>query len=462
MANSFVESPLLALFSGLLYLLCSVFIFIRARRNGFLYLLAYSEWSYIVGIGFGSIFLALGVNSDNKIYDGYILQNGLIGDYAFYHIIFFSIGMFFGAFFDKLIGVKIFDESSIESKINFSGNQVFLYRWFIFLGLSFLFIYMYLVGPITALITAAAARGGSTEGLEDASGYLFLKNIAQIGILSIVFFPFLIDQKKFKFDIFLICFYGIFLYIMTGARAAILDTVILSVLIWFSRKSLGISEMALWFFALVSFGLLFTLYGKGLSDSLFSADFNGGDVVNGEFENPFGKIIGQFIHLIYSIDAGAKYFLENGPTISKAVLLAPFGIFPGWLYSYLDLQALSWQHVDLGDNIVCLNTFSYPDAEPCTMPPYYSGVSAYLGPIVFGFVFGFVKFFVYQNIANLWYGLRLQSAKLWFPLLCFVLFSHLSLLIPNVIGLFSFFALIGCSCYVFRDFLGKFTVSNPA
>lgn len=458
--NSFVESPLLALFSGLLYLLCSLLIFVRSRRSGFFYLLAYSEWSYIVGIGFGSIFLALGVNSDNKIYEGYILQNGLISDYTFYHIIFFSIGMFFGTFIDKIAGVKIFSENSTEYAINLNGNQVFLYRGFIFLGLSLLFIYMFLVGPVTALITAATARGGSTEGLEDASGYLFLKNIAQIGALSIVFFPFVIDRKKFKFDIFLICFYGIFLYFMTGARAAILDTVILSMLIWFSRKRLGIAEKTLWFCSLVSLGLLFTLYGKGLSDSLFAAGFDGGDVVSDEIGNLFGKIIGQFIHLIYSIDAGVKYFFENGPTISKALLLAPLGIFPGWLYSYLDLQALSWQHVDLGDNIVCLNTFSYPDAEPCTMPPYYSGVSAYLGPIVFGFVFGFAKFFIYQKISNLWHRLRFQSAKLWLPLLCFIFFVRLSLLIPNVIGLFAFFALIGVSFYVFRNLLVKLAMSN--
>lgn len=450
--NSLVESPLLALFSGSLYLLCSLLVFIRVRRSGFFYLLAYSEWFYIIGLGFGSIFLALGVSSDNRIYEEYILQNGLIGDATFYHIIFFSVGMFFGAFIDKMTGIKVDSENSIKFVSHFNGNQIFLYRGFIFLGLSFLIVYMFLVGPVTALSTAAAARGGSTEGLEGASGYLFLKNLAQIGGLSIIFFPFLIDQKKFKFDVFFICFYGIFLYLMTGARAAIFDTLILAMLIWFSRKRLGVAKKTFWICCFVFLGLLFTLYGKGLSDSLFFAGFGDADVVSNEVESIFGKITGQFIHLVYSIDAGVKYFFENGSTISSALLLAPLGIFPGWLYSYLDLEALSWQHVDWVDNIVCLNTFSYPDAEPCTMPPYYSGVSAYLGPITFGFIFGFVKFFIYQKISNLWHQLRFRSEVLWLPILYFILVARLSVLIPNVIGLFSFFAFVGIIIYIFRIF----------
>lgn len=457
--NSFVESPLLALFSGLLYLFCSFLVLIRARRSGFIYLMVYSEWFYIVGIGFGSVFLALGVNSDHEIYEGYISQGGLIGDYAFYHIIFFSVGMFCGAFIDKMTGIKRFYESPTKYENNSNNSQVFLYRGIIFLGLVFLLIYTFLVGPVTALSTAAGARGGSTEGLEDASGYFFLKNIAQIGGLSIIFFPFIIDQKGFKFDIFLICFFGIFLYLITGARAAILDTLILSMLIWFSRKRLRVAEKVLWICSLAFFGLLFTLYGKGLSDYFFAASFDGADIASNEIVNFFGKFFGQFVHLIYSIDAGVKYFFENGSTISKALLLAPLGIFPGWLYSYLDLQALSWQHVDSVDNIVCLNTFSYPGAEPCTMPPYYSGVSAYLGPIAFGFVFGFVKFFIYQKISDLWHRLRFQSEKLWLPLLYFILVARLSVLIPNVIGLFSFFALIGVVFYVFRYFLVKSATS---
>lgn len=460
MVNSLVESPLLALFSGSLYLLCSLLIFIRVRRSGFSYLLAYSEWFYIVGLGFGSIFLALGVNSDNKIYEEYILQNGLIGDSTFYHIIFFSFGMFFGAFIDKMTGIKIDSENSTKFVSDLNGNQVFLYRGFIFLGLSFLVIYMFLVGPVTALTTAAAARGASTEGLEGASGYLFLKNLAQIGGFSIVFFPFLIDQKKFKFDVFIICFYGIFLYLMTGARAAILDTLIFSMLIWLSRKRLGVAAKTFWICCFVFFGLLFILYGKGLSDSLFVAGFEGADVVSNEVESIFGKFIEQFIHLVYSIDAGVKYFFENGVTISKALLLAPLGIFPGWLYSYLDLEALSWQHVDWVDNLVCLNTFSYPAAEPCTMPPYYSGVSAYLGPITFGFIFGFVKFFIYQKISNLWHRLRFRSEMLWLPILWFILVTRLSALIPNVIGLFSFFALIFAGFYFFRYLLVKLSASD--
>jgi hypothetical protein len=458
--NSFVESPLLALFSGLLYLLCSLLVFARTRKSSFFYLLAYSEYFYIVGIGFGAIFFGLGLDLDNKIYETYILQNGLISDYTFYHIIFFSIGMFSGTFIDKIVGMQISIGKVAEDSIKSNNNQVFWYRGLIFLGLIFLFIYMSLVGPVTALVTAATARAGSDEGLEGASGYLFLKNIAQIGIISIIFFPVIIDKKRFKFDVFLICFYGILLYVLTGARAAILDTIIISVLIWFSRARIGVAKKALWFFALISLGLLFTLYGKGLSDSLFAAGFGGGDVVSEEIENFYGKIIGQFIHLIYSIDAGVKYFFENGPTISKALLLSPLGVFPGWLYSYLNLEALSWQQVDLSDNIVCLNTFSYPDAEPCTMPPYYSGVSAYFGPIIFGFLFGFAKFYIYQRISRLWYQLRLQPAKLWLPLLYFIVFSKLSLLIPNVIGLFSFFTLFAIGLYACRNLLNKLSISN--
>ena len=239
---------------------------------------------------------------------------------------------------------------------------------------------------------------------------------------------------------------------MTGARAAIFDTLILAMLIWFSRKRLGVAKKTFWICCFVFLGLLFTLYGKGLSDSLFFAGFGDADVVSNEVESIFGKIIGQFIHLVYSIDAGVKYFFENGSTISSALLLAPLGIFPGWLYSYLDLEALSWQHVDWVDNIVCLNTFSYPDAEPCTMPPYYSGVSSYLGPITFGFIFGFVKFFIYQKISNLWHQLRFRSEVLWLPILYFILVARLSVLIPNVIGLFSFFAFVGIIIYIFRIF----------
>lgn len=435
MTNSF-NSPALGLAAGFIYLFCLGLVFLIVhRRSKFSFVLLYSEYFYAIGIGFGAILLALNVLPTNDFYAAYLQNRGLIGDWAFIHIIFYSIGMLVGVQFIRRppkIKLRVFKFSPSPS------SQIFIYRILISAGLAFLLIYIAIVGPDLAFTTAAKARAGMASELDIFSHYVFLKNAAQIGTLSIVFFPVILSQAKKNVDVFMLVFYGLALYSLTGARAAIFDTVFLAMLISLSRSKINFKKV-LWLSLALLFGVLFTFYGKGLGDQIFTFLVDG-RAIEIYTDSSFSDFMNQFIHLIYSIDSGVKEFLESGPFISEAIMLSPLGFMPSWIFSSLGLDFLNWKDVGWQNDIVCLNTMSFPLATGCTIPPYFLGAAAYMGPVLFGFIFGFIRFYVISAASFAWHKHGDHPNKLWIALLMYVAFTRVSLFIPNVIGMFSFFS----------------------
>lgn len=445
-----VQSEILAFMAGFIYLACTLFVFYVAhKRAKFSFILFVYEYFFIIGLGFGSIALAFGYGATDDFFDEYIFSNGPIRDFAFWHLISYAVGMALGmaTYKPSSFNRQFFNQVEAGSVL----TDLFSYRAFLFMGIGFLLIYVSIAGPQVAFTSAASARAGSTEGLESVSSFVFFKNIAQIGTLSLIFFPAILCQKSKGFNIGLLFIYGILLYFLTGARAAISDTIMFALVIYISRNKLGFRQLV-FVFACSIFGLLFTLYGKGLGDDLFSLIF---DVSSNIVlrDSSFELFLGQFSHLIFSIDAGIINFEKDGPYISKAILLAPLGFMPGWLFNDLGLEGLSWQNVDFVDNIVCLNTMAYPLAYPCTIPPYFVGVAAYIWPVVFGFVFGFAKFYAISIFSVAWKEYKSHPNLLWKPLLAIVLLERLTLFIPNVIGLFSFIGILVLILYYLRKFI---------
>lgn len=434
-----IQNKTLAFIAGIVYLIGTLYVFFVAHKRGkFSFILIIYEYFFIVGLGISAIFLAFGYGANTDFYRSYILSNRSISDLTFWHLIFYSLGMVFGmaAYVPKDASNK-----SLTKPLKISSIDCLLYyKTLIGLGILFLLIYVFLAGPQVAFTTSATARAGDREGLEELSSFLFFKNIAQIGGLSLIFFPLVLVQKKNLFNIIFLLIYGLLLYSLTGARAAISDTIFFALVIYMSLTKFDFRKTIL-LTIFISAGLFFVMYGKGLGDDVFSVLFGQKNSVELR-DNDIELFIGQFNNLIFSIDAGIKNFDNEGPFISKAILLAPLGFMPSWLFDNLGLQALSWQHLESKDNIVCLNTMAFPLAFPCTVPPYYVGVAAYLGSVVFGFVFGFVKFYFISMISIMWKRYRFYPELLWKPLILFILLERLTLFIPNVIGLFSFIAII--------------------
>ena len=439
---SIVRSSELALLAGVVYLIGTFFVFrIAHRRSRFSFVLIYSELFYIVGIGVGAIALSLDEGAQGDIYQSFLLANGPVDNLTFVHIIVYTAGMVLGMAMYKPVKPFFFERGRFRPSALVSGLRLNFFWWLILLGIGFLVLYVIVVGPIAALTTAGKARSNQVEELADATEFLFLKNLARIGVFSIVFVPLIMEQKKTLKEFAGIVFYGFLLYLLTGARAALVDTIFLSFMIYLARGGVGYKTLG-YICGFMVFGLGVVFYGKGFGDQIFSAYFEGGAAQYEGGGTSLSSFLGQFVTLIFSVDAGVKSFYENGPVISKALMLSPFGVMPGWLYSAIGFDWLNWQNVLPSENIVCLNTSAFPLALPCTAPPYYTGVAAYVGPVWMGFLFGFFRFYIFSAISYSWHKLQSRPNLLWQPLLAFSFFARFTLLIPNVIGFLVFWGAI--------------------
>lgn len=455
---SIVRSSELALLAGVLYLVGTFFVFrIAHQRSRFSFVLIYSELFYIVGIGVGAIALSLDEGVQGDIYQSFLLANGPVDNVTFVHIIVYTIGMVLGMAVYKPAAVRGVHGNSFRPKFRnyFSGLSV--YWWLLILGVGFLAVYVAMVGPLVAFTTAGKARSSQVEELVDSAEFLFLKNLAKVGVFSIVFVPLIMEQKSKTKEFLGLLFYGVALYVLNGARASLVDTVFLGFMIYLARRGVDFRKSGYFvLFSVLAFSIVF--YGKGLGDEVFSAYFEGRAAEHDSGGVTLSSFLGQFVTLIFSVDAGVKSFYENGPVFSKALMLSPFGVMPGWLYSAVGFDWLNWQNVAPNENIVCLNTSAFPLALPCTAPPYYTGVAAYVGPVWMGFLFGFFRFYIFSAISYSWHKLQNRPDLLWKPLLAFSFFARFTLLIPNVIGFLVFWGVILIGVVWVRRFFYKRSV----
>jgi hypothetical protein len=190
--------------------------------------------------------------------------------------------------------------------------------------------------------------------------------------------------------------------------------------------------------------LLILLYGKSFG-SVLGAYLLGSK--NLEFGDPpsFENIMMNFGHLFYSIDVGIVNFLNSGPFIAKDILLSPIGLVPSAVFNFFDLSDLSYQLLPKDSRSACINTELLGVSGECYVPPYFTGISAYIMPLIGGLFFGFIRFLIYSSISKSWRKLEYELKEFkYLPvvLLIYLFLDQVMLFIPNAISSVIFLSLI--------------------
>ena len=425
----------LALVCGLLF--CSMMILIFAsslKRSEFGWLIIFLEYFYVVGLGVFPLLSSLGAIDAPKLFVDYESKNGELAAATFVHIILYGLGALFGYF-----GALPFARQVSTGITLFSvKHQIDNYAWFYSVsGLSIVFSCLYFssVGFETSITNASFTRSGDFSGLAGYEQYQFLKTLAMIGPFSMVFTPFIVlDGRRIKSTFLVITLFVIPVYLLTVARVIFFDTFVffamLLVILGRSKFSAGVFTVVIF-----SFMVLVLLFGKVFVGVLSVYLFGGGDL---EFpvrpESLSAYFFAHFGHLVYSIDAGINNSFQNGPVLPEDVLLSPFGVIPSFVYSAVGLDSMSYQLVDQSQRFSCINTRYFFSEGECSVPPYFIGVSAYMLPIIGGFIFGFIRFLLYRVIENSWVRLRSHSELLWFSVFLLLIANQLMLFIPTTIS----------------------------
>lgn len=453
----------LAVLSGLL--LCSamaVIVFSSIKRSSFGWLIVFFEYFYILGLGVFPLLLSLGAIDAPAYSLDYEWRHGEVTAFAFSHVALYALGAMFGYF-----GIHPLARKASLRVVSFAGNtRIDNYAWFYGVcGLSLLFsgIYFYAVGPETAIVNASLARGGDFSGLVGFEQYQFLKTLAMIGLFSMVFVPYIvIDGKRATSAFLVVTLVAIPIYLLTVARVTFFDTLVLFAMLHLvlGQSKLGSAIVNTCVFIFMLFVLFF---GKEFVGVLSIYLFGSGEFAFVEGNaSTITTFFTNFGPLVYSIDAGVRNFLAHGPALSADILLSPLGFLPSFVYPALGLDFLSYQVLEEGSRFSCVNTQYFVGLDECSVPPYLTGTSAYLFPVVGGFVFGFGKFWIYSVLEAAWIRLKNRPDQLWFPLFLLLIANRLMLFIPQTI---SFAVFVSGALFVFliaRKALVRLFRSIPA
>lgn len=411
------------------------------RRSSFGWLIISVEYFNVLGLGVFPLLLSVNAIDMPQSAIDYESRNGELTVATFVHIFLFGLGALFGYF-----GARPFARKASLRIMSFAANnKLDNYSWFyIVSGLSILFsgLYFGAVGFEIAIVTASSARGNDFSGLVGFEQYQFLKTLAMIGLFSMVFVPYIIlDRRRIKSTFLIVALFTFPIYILTVARGVFVDTFVLFAVFYicFGRSRCGSIILLVVISSLMIFVFLFGKIFVGvLSVYLFGG---GGFELAAKDESASAMFFGHFGHLIYSIDAGIRNFFAHGPVLSPDILLSPLGFLPSFVFSAFGMDALSYQIVSDNVRLSCINADYFSAESPCSFPPYYTGTSAYLFPVVGGLLFGVVKFWIYSVIEISWMRLMNRPQLLWFPVFLFFIATRLMLFIPNTIS-FAFFMMI--------------------
>ena len=422
-------------------LLMAVICFASLRRSSFGYLIIFYEYFFILGIGVFPLVVSLGLVDVSTTFLSYESMNGGLSHVTFVHIILYGLGSFFGYFGTKPIATKFSLKLIAAVKCYKFDNS----KWFYFSSISSIclsFLYFGLVGLDVALLNASPARGGDFSGLVGFEQYSFIKTLAMIGLFSVISLPFIIiSNKRLVFSALIVLVLATLLYLLTVARVVFFDTVFLFALFYYfltkrSRKSVIV------IFVSFSFLLFVAIYGKEFVAvfSMFLYSSYKFELV-AKYDSLFSYLFSQFGHVLYSMDAGVRNFFEHGPVLPDDILLSVIGFLPSSAYSFLGLDFLSYQLVGESERLSCINTAYFPTADVCSMPPYITGFSAYVLPMAGGFIFGFLRFFIYKILETSWIALQKTPELLWIVIAALLVVNRLELFIPNTIS-FAIFSLL--------------------
>src|SRR6266852_4200867 len=208
-----------ALACGLTFSVMMGLIFVSSvRRSSFGWLIISVEYFYVLGLGLFPLLLSLGIIENPELLADYELKNGELRIATFVHIFLYGLGALHGYFFARQVAKKV-SQRVVRIAL---ANNINNYGWFYFLsGLTIVFsvLHFSFVGLDTALLNVAFARSGDFSGLVGFEQYQFLKNLAMLGLYSIVFVPYIIIDGKHILSAFVIvAVVATFIYLQTAAR----------------------------------------------------------------------------------------------------------------------------------------------------------------------------------------------------------------------------------------------------
>ena len=428
-----------AMLAGTFYLICSLVVITSAfRRSRFSHLLIFFEYFYILGLGVFPVLASAGAIALPKSAISYNNATGNILNLSYLHLVSYSIGMLLGwASFRNQANKLGAYVAGIASR-NAIDNTLVFYSVASF-SVILMLAYFAISGFTSAITNAGAIRGGDFTSFAGLEQYQALKTASQIGIFAVIFVPYFIIKKPQSLAPVLLVLVSIAcgFYLLSAARVVFFNTIILFIIFMFMYKriSIGIILLSVVGFSAIAFIMLF---GKvaGVALGLL---LEGNELDFGALPENFSTYFFQhFSHLLYSVDAGVRNFNSYGPVITADVLLSPLGFIPSFVFTGIGLDYLNYKYVPPASQLCFINTEYFDVDSPGSIPPYFVGVSAYIFPIVGGFIFGWVKFYSYSVVAHALSRLRSRPELLWLPLLLLLIGNNLILFIPTTIALATF------------------------
>jgi hypothetical protein len=329
---------------------------------------------------------------------------------------------------------------SLQSLVRTIGPDPNGWRWVYLASLLVWALYFHLVGLETALVNVALARSGEFEGFGEGVRWLFLKSIAYACSLSACALPVLLHKKyRDPFAVFLYVVLAAVAYLNSYSRGDVLNLLMVPVLVYvLMLRSLRLTLAVLGVFTAIAVPVL--LYTKSLGSAIPSLLMTGsGELPDLEPFQGSDSVVETYLRNIeftwFSVAAGVSHFFETGaPFVPRDIPLSLlFGVIPSGVLNTLGLQELSY--VTGPDRLFCVNAGQFSRDFGCTIPPLWSGYSAYVLPVAGGAVFGFARYYAHGYLQALWRAVKRRDLySLWAVFLLSLLTSNLMSLVPMSIA----------------------------
>lgn len=430
----------LILLTSAVYLCCLVFSFfiIKKKCVQFTPFFISIEYFYFFGLAVFPILLAFDVVSIPNSFSRYSSLDD-ISILTPLHLLIYSLGMVLGVTSKHIIKLSA-NRLIIFSKTMYVKPELLFYVLVCMAIGSFLF-FIFSFGFNDFISTSSLRRSGSLEN-SSISGVAFLTRFMILGLFVVAIYPyFVINNKKIINVTVFIYIVGVCAYLSTVSRYALFQTFVLTAMIYFVYNKKYIIAK-LYFILILLVGVIVLFFGKSI---VFYVNMltSGQDIELITETGGFDKFILNFSHLYFSIDAGIYSFFNSGPVFPKDVLLSPLAVVPSSFFEFIGLESLSYQFVDRGLRSSCMNSSNLGVNGGCFIPPYFTGVSAYLFPLVGAFFFGFVRFAIFASVADAYTQLQEGGSRyIHILLIAFMSLEQIMLFIPSTISLVFFLWLI--------------------
>lgn len=411
------------------------------RRGHAFILLVSVEYFYFLGLLIFPLLYFTGVIERSELLNGYLSNNGSFNFFTPVHIFCYFVGAVFGYFFFN--GRKSYLSDALRrAALKISFDSIFWFGFLVFVGVFFSFLFFYLSGFEEALKSASAVRRGDVSASAEGESYLFLKRLVMLSTLLVVFVPgYLHLTGRSSNVIFWSLVISVLIFLQTVGRTIFVEVFFVSLCFVYafssSRKRFLLKVL---FLSLLPVAYAFLFYGKQMvfyalsliTDTKFDFVSNDGESLTNVFD--------QFSHLYLSVDAGLKHFYHNGLLIPYDTIYAAWGFVPSSFFRYFGIIEYNYQFLDVVDRLSCVNSSYFFGYYYCTVPPYYTGYSAYLFPFLGAFVFGFLKYFIFSVLEKNW-G-QSDCSCWWLSSFVFLLFCKFSTFISNVVAFNMFIVLL--------------------